>query len=425
MDTRVLEISGDLLGRLRALAATPRTVWSPAGASPAEATLSEATDLATIIVNLEDKSAEVTRLRNQETLLNADLATLRAERIQSQEVILATQNELKASQDDFDVQSQALAAAQREMADQRAIAVALARNPPAPQDPSNLFRRPVTMSDPEIYLGDRDKLRPFLTQLHLKLGEQGSFPDVQSQLRYIIGRLGGPALDQVFPYVTPNGVNFDTVEACVRILTNAFDDPDRKGTAERRLDALQQKNREFTAYYAEFQRYAAELEWNSAAKRAALRRGISSELKDALVTIDEPEEFDSFVQLLQKRDSKLRARKAEQHRPASNTQFKSSQPPKTAPAPAALVPANPTASNSGYHGPAPMDLSSGAGKLTPAERIHRIQQGLCLYCGGSGHLAVNCPYKKPIGAAETVVQPVAPAPLQPRIEEVREEPAKN
>ena len=30
-------------------------------------------------------------------------------------------------------------------------------------------------------------------------------------------------------------------------------------------------------------------------------------------------------------------------------------------------------------------------KLSPEERIRRRTQGLCLYCGGKGHVVVDCP----------------------------------
>ena len=49
----------------------------------------------------------------------------------------------------------------------------------------------------------------------------------------------------------------------------------------------------------------AELDWNESAKKAQLRRGLSNELKDALILMDEPEEIDAFVTLLQKLDSRI------------------------------------------------------------------------------------------------------------------------
>lgn len=41
----------------------------------------------------------------------------------------------------------------------------------------------------------------------------------------------------------------------------------------------------------------------------------------------------------------------------------------------------------------PMDLGIGQarGPLTPAERLRRINNNLCVYCGGANHYAGNCP----------------------------------
>ena len=46
--------------------------------------------------------------------------------------------------------------------------------------------------------------------------------------------------------------------------------------------------------------------------------------------------------------------------------------------------------------PEPMDVStSGAGheKISEQEQAARIRDGLCLYCGGAGHMACHCPNK--------------------------------
>ena len=63
-----------------------------------------------------------------------------------------------------------------------------------------------------------------------------------------------------------------------------------------------------------------------------------------------------------------------------------------------LKPGNP--SNSGSSSKLAYSSKLGSdGKLTAEERQRRLAEGLCLYCGGPGHLSLNCPIRKEKAAA--------------------------
>jgi hypothetical protein len=150
--------------------------------------------------------------------------------------------------------------------------------------------------------------------LRLRLIDRpGEFPNEQSKLRYAFSRLEGAALEQMIHLVKDDRVNHENFEAFVTSLDEAYGDPDCMNTAEQALAKLRQGNRDFVAYYAEFQRLIVDLNWNDAAKRAALHRGLCEELKDILSTQDLPEEWSRYVVLMKKRDMQYRARKAESH----------------------------------------------------------------------------------------------------------------
>ena len=153
--------------------------------------------------------------------------------------------------------------------------------------------------DPEKYKGDRDKLCPFLTQLRLKAA---LYPDDQSKLCYAVSLLEDRALDQITPHIEDDRIDLDDLAELIGILETTFGDPDRVATAERKLRSLQQANRNFSTYYAEFTRYAADTNWNEAGKRSQLEEGLCHELKNDLIARDEPELFADFVTLLQKLD---------------------------------------------------------------------------------------------------------------------------
>jgi Retrotransposon gag protein len=251
--------------------------------------------------------------------------------------------------------------------------------------------------DPPKYDGDRAALRPFITHLLLKLSsDHDLFPDEQKKLAYTIGRLEGPAFNHLLPYVRPGGVNLEDIAALVEVLETAFGDPDRMGSAERALENLRQGNRDFATYYAEFSRLVADVDWNSEpAVRHALKRGLSVELKQELVHHDLPESLNGFVRLCQKLDNRLRAFEAEtRHRLPARSASRPTQVPVRTPTPVTNPPNTRPLQfpvSSSPNSPAPMDISSNRRRLTPEERARRIAEGLCLYCGGAGHIAVQCP----------------------------------
>jgi hypothetical protein len=268
-------------------------------------------------------------------------------------------------------------------------------------------------TDPEKFTGeDRGKLRSLVALLRLRLIDRpGEFPNEQAKLRYAFSRLEGAALEQLIHLVKDDRVNLANSEAFVTLLEEAYGDPDRVNTAERALAKLRQGNRDFVTYYAEFQCLMADLNWNDAAKRAALHRGLCEELKDILSTQDLPEDWSCYVALMKKRDMQYRARKAEAHH--SSGQTKPTMTPtarNTSPNPAQNAP-HPTSRGSGHFGPAPMDLLAARRRLSPEERQKRIDENRCLYCGGFNHMARDCPNKpkasvRPLrGAVAETAQP--------------------
>jgi hypothetical protein len=109
-------------------------------------------------------------------------------------------------------------------------------------------------------------------------------------------------------FVKADRIDFADAENLFKVIRNTYDDPDRKGTALRNLRNLQQKNKRFQEYYADFQRYVSELDYNNDAKKGVIMGGLFKELADAMVTVDEPDFFEDFVKVLMKVDNRLYAR---------------------------------------------------------------------------------------------------------------------
>jgi len=237
---------------------------------------------------------------------------------------------------------------------------------------------------PQEFDGSQDQLRPFIAQLRTKfLGDAHKFVDVQHRLAYAVGFLKVKAYEQILPLINEGNINIASVEAVITLLENAFGDPDRVRTAERNLQGLRQKNRNFSDYLVDFQQYAPEISWNDAAKRTSLYEGLSAEVKDALVTLDTADELDQYIILLKRVDNKIRARAVEPKGPSSTWRSPTTTTTMT-PKPAA--PPTTTTTATGTQA-GPMDLSARRRRLSQAQREDRMRRGQCFYCGGANHMA--------------------------------------
>ena len=206
----------------------------------------------------------------------------------------------------------------------------------------------------------------------------------------------------------------ENLEALIGKLQAAFGDPDRKATAKKRLLTLKQTTKDFPTFYAEFSRYAAETNWDVNAKRGLMRNALCYELKADLVGQSEPDDFDQWIALLQRLDSKRRQLAGELSRRIKLPNATSPRPTNTAAPPRAPAPASATPATSGTAtttatgtAPGPMDLSAGRKRLSPEERKKRMDEGRCVYCGGLGHIARNCRNapSRTIRVAEATITP--------------------
>jgi regulator of replication initiation timing len=266
--------------------------------------------------------------------------------------------------------------------------------------------------DPEKFSGDRKDLKAFLSQVRLKLsGNASMFPTLDLRLAYIASLVKGPAYAHIEEHILDGFARIPDVNGLLEILSTAFGDPDEIGTAEREMRSLRQKNSDFATYYAEFCRLMTILKWDTRARRAALREGLSSELKDGLVFLDEKEDLAEFVTQLQGMDNRIRARAQETKGTKARSSTTSHQT--TVSKPSYPIPTKPNEPYFRPGGTVPMALDASR-RISPEERERRMRQGLCLYCAGSGHFTRECPNRRlrPLRANATtpVMAPSAPAP---------------
>ena len=71
-------------------------------------------------------------------------------------------------------------------------------------------------------------------------------------------------------------IKFKTYAEFIRALKAAYDDPDKKATAERKLLALRHLNKDCSTYRAEFSIYANILEYDDCTKISFLKKGANN-----------------------------------------------------------------------------------------------------------------------------------------------------
>jgi hypothetical protein len=128
--------------------------------------------------------------------------------------------------------------------------------------------RPATSSnpkvdDPEQYHGERSKLRAFITQCELKFNcEPNRFDSDVKRVNYASSRCRGNAWSWIEPSIAQGQSTYKTWEEFKTAITRAFGEADSKEVARRKFKAIRQGNRSAVAYWAEFPRIVADLDYN-------------------------------------------------------------------------------------------------------------------------------------------------------------------
>ena len=251
--------------------------------------------------------------------------------------------------------------------------------------------------------GDKPLYQGFRTMLTIKLKEESHlFPLERDAISYLVSKLSGNALNQLFPYVKDGDYKLETVQQCIDVLDQAYLDPERRLRASHEIQTIKQRNRPFADFMVDFRRLQIDVDFNESALKSLLYQAISDELRQALVhqTFSDDLPFADYVSALSSIDHKLRAAAA-LSRPFRFSGFSDNQRSSSRPfVPSSSRPFVPSAGD-------PMDLSSTQtpaaptsarpvtrGPLSLEERTHRMANNLCLYCGKGGHIARECPSRR-------------------------------
>jgi hypothetical protein len=245
-------------------------------------------------------------------------------------------------------------------------------------------RNQVKLNKPPEFDGrDKRAANTFLTHLQLHfLATPHLFPNDRSKVLFASTYLRGHAFAWIEPHLLKqDDPIIQSWEAFQEAFLSSLGDPDRERTLTRDLQALVQTG-SAAVYTTEFFRLSAFLGWNDQALQAQYYSGLKPEVKDALALSDKTlttvQDLANFAIRI---DNRLFERRQENRR---NPNLMRHTPIPTTIRTPTLSPAGPT----------PMVLDANRPRfqsLSPDERQHRIRNGLCLYCGQKGHMAIACP----------------------------------
>uniref|UniRef100_A0A8C5DKJ9 Retrotransposon gag domain-containing protein n=1 Tax=Gouania willdenowi TaxID=441366 RepID=A0A8C5DKJ9_GOUWI len=260
---------------------------------------------------------------------------------------------------------------------------------PTPPSPQQVEQGPgprePAISDPEHFAGQSELCRGFLFQCSTVFNQRpSSFSSDISRIQYMCGLMRGRALKWAEARFSNTAMHEVRYRDFVKEIKQVFDHPDYRSDASAKLMSLSQGQRSVSDYSIDFWTLKAEVDWTEQALRAAFTKGLSDQIKDELMSRDEPDDLESLISLANKIDNRIRARRKERDNSArSSTRTTALSPP-----------IRPSRQPIRFEvdqidGPEPMQL--GRAHLTPEELQRRRQAGEYLYCGKSGHFLASCP----------------------------------
>lgn len=151
---------------------------------------------------------------------------------------------------------------------------------------------------------------------------------------------------------------------------------------------LSQGQRPVSDYTIEFWTLAAEVDWTEGALRVAFTKGLTEQIKDELVSRDEPTNRVSLISLSNGIDNHLHSRRSEKATPFPVSM---PQPPPATPVCTPIQFSSPASPQTPSEEPMQLDRAH----LTLEEKYMRRGAGECLYCGKKGHFIALCPIRLP------------------------------
>ncbi len=226
------------------------------------------------------------------------------------------------------------------------------------------------------YSGRAEECNGFLLQCSLAFEMQPHlFPTERAKIAFIISLLHGNALQ--WEIWGQAGTVTQSLSGFTTHLPDVFGTSPGDSTAGEQLYHLQQGNMPIHEYALMFRTLAAASGWDESPLLTTYRQGLEARLRLHLAAYDDTMGLERFIQLSIRVANRMHSCMEDQQTlPHSNPLLRR---------PENISPPEPV--------PEPMQVDYT--RLSLTERHRRLSQGLCLYCGASGHAIVTCPVRPP------------------------------
>ena len=255
----------------------------------------------------------------------------------------------------------------------------------------NLPLRSEKHPDPSVYTGQAADLERFISQLNNKLEANADrYPTERERVIYAYSRLEGKAAQDLQGYFRRGSNGILTVNSFVEHLERRYGDPFKSVTARAAWLDLRQRNMSFTDFLTQFENLANIAGISDPQRmKEQLEHAMSREMKRHLIyQVPYPETFQALAARCLQIESreKLVNRSLNATATATTPRHQPALPTATR-----TETATPVVERTTTHGGNLMDLSRNRGPLSQEEKQRRRDNNLCLYCGGIGHIARECP----------------------------------
>jgi hypothetical protein len=142
---------------------------------------------------------------------------------------------------------------------------------------------------PEKFDGNRTKLRDFVNQVRLVFHLQPHiYAAEETQIGFIGSLLTGTALSWFSSLLKKDSPLLANLDQFLEEFSKTFGERDRALIATTKLRTLQQRSRPASAYVAEIQQLACELDWNDTALITMFQWGLRNDIKTLLLNLPKP-----------------------------------------------------------------------------------------------------------------------------------------